>query len=103
MAEESAAFTLACITLGELTELNRVQIRGSVRLALREAGLFDSQVTHAEMAVVAKRVLPPELTAGGVEDAERIGHALADRLSAIPDAPSEDAPDAVFARLGIRR
>lgn len=101
MSDPSPAFSLVCRLLGERTELNPVQIRGTVRLALQEGGLFDSVVTHAEMAVVARRLLARELAAGGVPDAEALCASLAERLAAIRDERVDDTPDAVFARLGL--
>ena len=101
MADEAAAFTLTCELLDQRTELNIAQIRGTVRLALQEAGLFDTRVSHAEMAVVAEKLLPRELAAGGVVDAEELCRALSSRLSATPDREVRDSPDAVFARLGV--
>lgn len=102
MSDEAAAFAFTCRALEERTALTPIQIRGTVRLAIREAGLFDSQVTHAEMSVVAAKLLPRELTAGGVDDAEALCESLSERLAEIPDAEAGDTPDAVFARLGAR-
>ncbi|HKJ23525.1 MAG TPA: hypothetical protein VKB65_01790 [Myxococcota bacterium] len=101
MPDESPAFDLVCRLLGERTDLTVSQVRGTVRLALQEAGLFDSVVTHAEMAVVARRLLAQELAAGGVPDAEALCASLADRIATVPDERVEDTPDAVFARLGL--
>jgi len=101
MPDESPAFDLVCRQLGERTDLTVSQIRGTVRLALQEAGLFDSVVTHAEMAVVARRLLAHELAAGGVPDAGALCAALAEQLASVPDERVEDTPDAVFARLGL--
>jgi hypothetical protein len=101
MADESPAFVLVCTALAERTELNVSQVRGTVRLALQEAGLFDSVVSHAEMAVVARKLLPQELAAGGVPDADALCEELAERLAATPDERTDDTPDAVFARLGL--
>jgi len=101
VADESAAFLLTCEVLAERTPLTPVQVRGTVRLALQEAGLFPECLTHAEMAVVARKLLARELAAGGVPDAEPLCEELARRLEAVPDEAPEDSPDAVFARLGL--
>jgi len=101
MADESPAFVLVCDVLAQKTDLTLAQVRGSVRLALQEAGLFDSVVTHAQMAVVAKKLLAQELAAGGVVAADALCASLAERLASLPDEPVEDTPDAVFARLGL--
>jgi len=101
MAEDSLAFAAACQVVEELTELSGAQIRGTVRLALREAGLFDSRVTSSQLSVVAKGLLVRELRAGGVADAEAVCEAVRARLASIPDVTNDDSPDAVFARLGL--
>lgn len=101
MADEAAAFALTCDLLEERTGLNVAVIRGTVRLALQEAGLFDSRVSHAEMAVVAKKLLPRELGLGGMHDADEVCAEVAARLETVPDEDTEDTPDAVFARLGL--
>ena len=99
--DEAPAFTLTCKVLEQRTDLSAVLIRGTVRLALQEAGLFDSAVTHQEMAVVARKLLPRELSAGGVEGAEAVCGELATRLDETPDEVDDQTPDAVFARLGL--
>lgn len=101
MADESAAFQLACSVLEKRTDLTLTQVRGTVRLALQEAGLFDSLVTHAEMSVVATKLLARELRAGGVADADALCESLSERLASISDPEVNDTPDAVFARLGV--
>jgi hypothetical protein len=101
MAEDSLAFTVACEVVERLSGLTSVQARGSVRLALREAGLFDSQVTSSQLSVVARGMLVRELRAGGVADAEAVCEQVRARIAAVPDVTSDDSPDAVFARLGL--
>ena len=93
-------FECACTSLEELTQLSRLEARGTMRIALKEAGLDPTSVRAAELCVVARRVLPNELGARGVADAESICERLCSRLSQIEDAASADTPEAVFARLG---
>lgn len=101
MGDESRAFAATCAVIQDRTELDPAVVRGSVRLALREAGLFDAEVTAAEMAVVTKTLLPGELRAGGVDDAEAVCEAIRARLGTIREDVRDDSPDAVFARLGV--
>jgi hypothetical protein len=93
-------FDHACASLEELTQLSRLEARGTMRIALKEAGLDPASVRAAELSVVAERVLPGELVARGVADAESICERLRLALSAIRDSASADTPEAVFARLG---
>ena len=97
---ELTVFEHACASLEELTQLSRLEARGTIRIALKEAGLDPASVRAAELSVVARRVLPGELAARGVADAESICERLRSGLSKIQDSVSDDTPEAVFARLG---
>jgi len=57
-------------------------------------------VKAAELSVVARMVLPNELAARGIADAESICERLRSKLSEIQDSASAETPEAVFARLG---
>jgi hypothetical protein len=93
-------FEHACASLEELTQLSRLEARGTMRIALKGAGLEPASVRAAELSVVAKRVLPEELAARGIADAESICERLSGRLSEIQDSAAPERPEAVFARLG---
>jgi hypothetical protein len=94
------AFDQACKGLERLTQLSRLEARGTMRIALKEAGLNPASVKVAELSVVARRVLPRELAARGITDAESICERLRSELAAIQDSTGGDTPEAVFARLG---
>ncbi len=97
----STAFEWLCQELEERTSLERLEARGTVRIALKEAGLEAGSVTGGQLAVVLARVLPGELTGRGIEDAESVCQKLAGGLREIPGDPSDhETPEAVFARLG---
>jgi hypothetical protein len=97
----SSAFEWLCRELEERTSLDRLEARGTVRIALKQAGLQAESVTGGQLAVVLARVLPGELTGRGIEDAENVCQKLADGLREIPGDPSShETPEAVFARLG---
>jgi hypothetical protein len=97
---ELSAFEHACETLERLTPLSRLEARGTIRIALKDAGLDPASVKAAELTVVARRVLPKELAARGVADAESICEQLFGDLAGIQDSGSADTPESVFARLG---
>ena len=61
--------------------MNRLEARGTVRLALRQAGLDVTAVTGEQMSVVLAKVMPAELAARGVDDVGGICAALAQRAS----------------------
>jgi hypothetical protein len=98
---DSAAFEWVCEQLIERSTLDRLESRGTVRIALKRAGLEARNVTSVQMQVVLDKVLPAELEQRDVEDFARICRALAAELSgARLDETSGDAPDEVFRRLG---
>jgi hypothetical protein len=97
---ELTAFEHACESLERLTQLSRLEARGTIRIALKDAGLDPASVKVAELSVVARKVLAKELAARGVEDAESICERLQGELAGIQDSGGTDRPEAVFARLG---
>ena len=97
---EAAAFNYTCTALEEATALDRLEARGTVRLALRAAGLEASSVTSAQMAVVVEKVFPAELESRGIADAQTVCDRMTVGVRAIQDVAAGDTPDAVFARLG---
>jgi hypothetical protein len=98
---ESQAFDHVCQALEETSPLSRLEARGTVRLALKEAGLDVKGVTLAELEVVIARVLPVELESRGVADALSVCEALRSAIdSRVSHSPIKDRPDAVFQRMG---
>jgi hypothetical protein len=98
----SQAFEWLCEAIEAGTSLERLEARGTVRIALKEAGLEARTATPAELAVVVSRILPRELRQRGVSDED----AVCSRLSAglrnlnVAAQPAQDTPDAIFRRLG---
>jgi hypothetical protein len=98
----SRAFEWACSALEEHTTLNRLEARGTLRLTLREAGLDAHSVTPTQLAVALEKVLPGQLVARGVADAEALGQQLASGIASADlevAAPSGHSPEEVFRRL----
>jgi hypothetical protein len=92
----SETFDRACALLEELTELSRLEARGTVRRALKQSGLDAA----SELAVVVQAILPNELDARGVPDAGSLCEKLHEDLSGISDSPKADSPESVFSRFG---
>jgi hypothetical protein len=89
--------------LERITSLERLEARGTLRLALKKAGLEASQVTAKQMEVVLRELLPGELRSRGVEEGdEACEHLLRGLLAAnlSEDESSADSPEQVFQRLG---
>jgi len=97
---DSPAFEFACDELERATSLDRLEARGTVRLALKEAGLEASSITPSQMAAVMTKLLPNELASRGVEGGDAICAAIASGLAQLPEEAAGDTPEAVFLRLG---
>jgi hypothetical protein len=93
-------FQFVCDRLGERVQLDRLALRGAVRLALKAAGFEPRGVQPSQMAVVVTRMLPKELTACGVSDPEPLCAKLAAEVSGLTGSATAESPDAVFRRLG---
>jgi hypothetical protein len=96
----ASAFECACEVLEHDTGLERLAARGTVRIALKEAGLDAQSVQPTQMAVVVQRVLPELLRARGVETPEVVCTRIRERLAKVKDELTAESPDAVFRRLG---
>ena len=97
---DSAAFELACAVLEHDTSLERLEARGTVRLALKAAGLDAHNVAPDQMAVVVANLLPHELKSRGVKDGDGVCAALREKLTRLKPSDAAETPDAVFSRLG---
>lgn len=99
MAAESAAFEVACDVLEAGTSLERLEARGTVRLALKQAGLSPKSVSPDQLAVVAERLLPHELLARGIGP-DLVCPQLREALGRLEVTDADDAPEALFVRMG---
>jgi hypothetical protein len=98
------AFDWICDEIERTSPLNRLEARGTVRLALKKAGLEATTVTPQQMSIVLEKVLPGEFESRGIESGAQICADLRPQLAQLAsDAPGGEAPDQVFARLGGQR
>ena len=97
---DSAAFEFACSHLESRTSLDRLAARGTVRIALKQAGLEASRITPEQMAVVAQKILPTELGSRGIDGVEELCQAIVSGLRSVANGPVSETPDAVFKLLG---
>jgi len=95
-------FDWTCAQLEEMTSLSGLEARGTVRLALKQAGLDARSITSQQMGVLLERVLPEELRIRDIENASELCGTLARRLKEqrFADAENANAAEAVFRRLG---
>jgi hypothetical protein len=100
----TSIFDSVCDELERTTGMDRLAMRGTVRLALRSVGLDPATLTRAQFELVAKQVLPEELTKRGVADGARACVLVLGRIAAAPGgaAESPESPDDIFRRLGAR-
>ena len=97
---DSPAFAWTCSELERASDLDRLEARGTVRIALKSSGLEAASVLPHQMRVVIERVLPGELVARGVADAETLCARLARGVGTVDDGTTSESPDEVFRRLG---
>ena len=95
------AFEWTCEQLEARTDLNRLEARGTVRIALKAAGFDPRHVGGSQMAAVLRKVMPGELFSRGIGDADAVCDWLAEGVSALEGHATEpERPEAIFARLG---
>jgi hypothetical protein len=98
---DSPVFEFVCTEIEQRTSLGRLEARGTVRLALKEAGLAASSVSVREMQVVLERVLPAALASRGIEGGTDLCGAIRAGAARLQDAGSStETPEAIFGRLG---
>jgi hypothetical protein len=97
---DSPAFDWICKELESVTSLDRLESRGTIRLALRSAGLDADSVLPDQMRVVIEKLLPRELSIRGVANAETLCVRLGREVVRIESDPEVDSPDEVFRRFG---
>jgi hypothetical protein len=98
---ESVAFSFVCEQLEQRTSLDRLEARGTVRIALKQAGLEAGSVVPDQMEVVLERLMPGELASRAVEGAESLCAELIRAVAGLSVETAADSPESVFARLGV--
>ena len=96
-------FDLAAEKLEGSTDMDRLAARGTLRIALKEAGLDARKLTLPQLRAVFEKLMPKELDARGVGDAAATCKATMDEIARSTDAidtASSASPDDVFKRLG---
>jgi len=99
----SAAFDWVCGELERTSTLSDIEARGTVRLALKNAGLDASSVAAADLRVVIDRVLAGELDARGIDGKQvcaQLSAGLATSGLGEGAGIPQDSPESVFQRLG---
>ncbi len=98
----SDLFDFVTERLEQHTSLDRLAARGTLRIALKTAGLSTKGLRVDQLRVVIEKVLPDELDKCGVDGARAVCGAVSAALagaSVAEDASSDDT-DEIFRRLG---
>jgi hypothetical protein len=96
-------FDVAAERLEADAEMERLAARGTLRLALKQAGLDTQNLTIQQLRAVFEKLMPKDLEARGVSDAEATCRAIMAQIAASADLneiASPTLPDDVFKRLG---
>jgi hypothetical protein len=96
-------FDIAAEKLEGSTDMDRLAARGTLRIALKEAGLDAHQVTIPQLRAVFEKLMPKELDARGVVDAAAICKTAVDaieRVASEAGLAASNSPDEIFKRLG---
>ena len=92
-------FNTAAQLLEQKSEFTRLEARGTLRLALKAAGLDSNYLNFRQLQIVFDKVMPEELAARGIADAVDV---CASVMEAVSDAGALDteSSDEVFSRMG---
>ncbi len=96
-------FDLTAERLEHHTSLDRMEARGTLRIALKEAGLDPQSIALTQLYVLFEKVMPGELKSRGVRDSDVVCRAVMDDVTSSWTAagtPSPASPDDIFRRLG---
>lgn len=99
---KSDLFALVADRLETLTELDRLEARGTLRIALKKAGVDAKKFTVAELEAVFAKIMPDALVQCGVPNAAEVcGRVLASLPSDLRDEPGDSAAsrDEIMRRL----
>jgi hypothetical protein len=99
---DSPVFAFATQELERLTNMTKAEARGTIRLALRDAGFSADAVRASELRAVLEKLMPGELASRRIADGERVCQEIARGLDGVREQPAADTADTVFTRLGGR-
>ena len=83
--------------------MDRLEARGTLRLAIKEAGLDVQNLTIPELQAVFEKLMPQELEARGVTDSAATCKAVMKEIvnsASAADLADSNSPDEIFKRLG---
>ena len=94
---EPKLFDKVCELLDAATDLDKLESRGTIRLALKSAGLDARSLDKGQMDVLLERVLPGELNLRGVADAHEACEQIAAGIRDLDGVgPDRSSPEEIF-------
>lgn len=96
-------FDVAAENLERATDMDRLAARGTLRIAVKEAGLDPHTLTVPQLRAVFEKLMPRQLEAQGVSNAAAASQAMMSEIAGSAeeiDIASSASPDDVFKRLG---
>jgi len=93
-------FEAVSLELEEATDFDKLEARGTVRLALKAAGLDVKNLTFRQLEVVFDKLMPEELSKRGIGDAAGTCASVMQAVSQKADLDTGTSSDDVFSRLG---
>lgn len=99
----AALFDIAAERLGESSQMDRLAARGTLRLALKQAGLDANHLTIPQLRTVFEKLMPKQLEARGVTNPAascKTAMAAVERMASKTEWVAADSPDEIFKRLG---
>ncbi len=98
---ENPVFDTVAEALGRDTDLEELEARGTLRLALKQSGLEARSVTAPQMRAVLSQVLPAELRIRDIDAPESVCERIAKLLDEDPMSGQQEneSPEAIFRRL----
>jgi hypothetical protein len=97
---DSPAFEKACSELENICNLDRIEARGTIRLALKQVGLSAATVTAEQLDRILERILPEELANRGIQSPAEVCTRLRVAIKDVEDSGAGHSPLGVFERLG---
>ena len=96
-------FASAADRLEHHTRMDRLAARGTLRLAVKNAGLDAQTLTLVQLRAVFEKLMPGELESRGIGDAEATCRAVMAeiaRTAGAADSTRATSTDEIFKRLG---
>ena len=92
-------FDLGAEALERHTDFDRLEARGTLRIALKNAGLNPKNVSADQFRVVFEKVMPAELEQRGIEDSAGVISRVMDEIAAsATDTTSAPSSDEIVSR-----